>query len=1269
MRVLRSYLGVSDSPDEHHPKLSGSCQWIDTRDDFRNWRDCVADFLAKDDNETRGKNDLSIFWVHANPGTGKTILASHVISHLQEFQLECAFYHFHAGDKASLSLGPFLRSIAYQMAISNSAIRNKLTQLCQEGSTFDMDDSWTIWTKLFRKGIFQECCLFKKLPTSDVLTLFHLQARVYTPQYVVIDAIDECNKYREFFTMLRGEKPNFPLRFFMTSRNMHDIPRLQRSLDSSAQVTCVEIPVQDTIHDIRRYIQSRIHSLPVDNDADREKLANRIVSKSKACFLWVRLVFDELENIYSSESITTILERIPEGMIPYYERTIKVMAANTLEKHIAKAVLVWTVVCARKLTILELSQALLLDSKTVLPGTKSAVEGLCGQLVTVDETSGVIDLVHPTAREFLLSETAGEFRVSKSSAHERIALTCLQLLSGSELRPPRNPRFLSHARPEPSPFLSYAMTQFSEHIYTASSENDKLLAATDQFFRINMLSWIERLALNGNLHGLIRTSKNLKAYLERRAKYRSPLSSQVKNIDNWSTDLSRLVTHFGEALLQDPSSIYFLIPPLCPSGSAIHQQFGKRPDGLSLVGCKRTAWDDCIAYVSFGEDIAAAVSCGESLIAVAMESGHVNLYNHRSCQKEAIIHIKEPIDLVHLTEGLIALCTTRNIVLQDLSGNTVWKNRLRFRCLLLTSSDERILAVSQHGHLLQWDKGTGELLEDQEFKYRNSEVGSEHNGLATRAPQVASISPDFETLALGYRGGVVCLWDIREAEFIGWARDEEGRLAVKLLFNPNPNVNLLLVIYTNHGLALYETWSGSLVHSHASPDSVGLLSASCSPDGRTLVTMDPQGHMHIWDFESLSILYHILSPFPSFRILDFTSDSASVVDVMDSSMRIWSPDVLIRKNMEEDASTSDDAVQLAITEGEYESHRGANVTVMCPHPSTPIVFAGKYNGEVVAFDTKGGVHTLLYSHSHMAFVTKLTVSKGNTIASADVTGEVQIWPLSLKGAIKGDSPFSKIHETARVKQLCFSANGAYLLVATMKSDSVYRVKDGSCVGSWKFKPSERRLWQWLIFSPRVGQEGDQEFSLLSDGTIRHFSAESFPSKSSYETPEIHLQFTLDDACKETDINTAVANLSTGTLVLEVGYIAGLTSSSITFLFDLRTLGLSSTELPSTKTISLTPLSTILPKRCRYSLGLSEPTKSFVFLHQNSWLSSATLPDLVDGRYTQHFFVPNDYLSSISVDMLPVLPVMTADGDVVFCLHGELISVRNGLKMRAIKTLE
>jgi hypothetical protein len=154
MTLLGIYLGVSGPPVEHYAKVEGSCEWIDARDDFQDWRDCIGNFSHEGGSPSQSRN-LSIFWVHANPGSGKTILASHIVSQLQGFNLECAYYYFHAGDKSSRSVAVLLRSLAYQMAKSNNAIRDRLTKLRDEGSTFDMDDTQTIWLKLFKKGILQ----------------------------------------------------------------------------------------------------------------------------------------------------------------------------------------------------------------------------------------------------------------------------------------------------------------------------------------------------------------------------------------------------------------------------------------------------------------------------------------------------------------------------------------------------------------------------------------------------------------------------------------------------------------------------------------------------------------------------------------------------------------------------------------------------------------------------------------------------------------------------------------------------------------------------------------------------------------------------------------------------------------------------------------------------------------------------------------------------------------------------------------------------------
>jgi WD40 repeat protein len=1078
----------------------------------------------------------------------------------------------------------------------------------------------------------------------------------------VIDAIDECTKYREFFTLIRGVQLHFPLRIFMTSRKIPDLNRIHRTLEaSSASAVCIEIPTEDNIEDIKCYIQMRVEHLALDAIAERNELADAILQRSNACFLWVRLVLDELEKVYSKESILEVLQNIPAGMIPYYERTARAMTDNKREKHIAKAILRWVIASARSLTVPELSQALKIDIKTVLPNPKLAIEGLCGQLVSVHSHTGVVELVHPTAREFLLSEAAGEFCVTKHYAHERVALSCLQILTGSEMKAPRNPRLVAKTaldrRKESSPLLKYALYNLFEHIYTAPAESDDVLFALDRFFRTNVLGWIESIAQRGDLYPIIRASKNLKGYLDRRAKDRSPSSRQMRNIDSWSTDLSRLVTKFGPALLRSPSSIYFLIPPLCPTESAIYQQFAKRPDGLAVVGYNECTWNDCVASVGFGEDSrAAAISCSDSLIAVGMLSGDINVYSQRSCQKQSVIQQQHPVDLVHFTDKSIAACTTKSIVLMALNGTVIWRTPLRFRCILLASSTNSIIAMTQHGHCLKFDISDGTLLEDQNLEYRRPEHDEGHD-ISTKAPFAASLSADLEMLALAYTWGTVCLWDVESGELVAWAQDEASRLAEVLLFNPIPDVNRLLVISTDHTLAIYDTWSGGLLKSRTTPSYAGVLSASGSLDGRTVATMDMRGGLRLWDFESLSLLYHVLSPTTSFSVLKFASDNSSIIDVVDTGMRVWSPAALVRKNDEEDESGSGDAIDIAAAQGDYESLRCSKITALCVHPTSPIAFAGKHNGQVIAYNAKTGSQiAVIYTHAHGSFVTNLKVSKKNIIASSDADGIVQVWNLgSDEPSILSQGPsLVRTISGAQVRQLCFSGCGDYLMISTETTDQVYSIPLNSCIGSLSFGPQDRNVWMWASFSSS-GEE--EQFMLIQDHVLKKFSVAGFPSRA--DDCEIHLAYEFEEVGREVKIDATAIDSQSQTLFLEVQHITGFASSSTTFIFDLREVP------PDSTSVTLSALDNLLTRCCKNFIGFRERTRSVLFLHQNSWLCSTELTALGDDRYSEHFYVPAEYQSAEQQIRL----WRAANDTIVFCLYGEVVFVKNGLNFEVARTLK
>lgn len=148
---IQSFLGTYSLPDENFESILGSCQWIDEREDFRDWRDAPEGVDSGED----PSHSPSLYWVTAGPGAGKTVLAAHVVAQLKEFRLPVSYYYFHVGKKSSQSLAGFLRSIALQMATSNAAVRDAIAKLPNDGSTLDLDDARAVWLKVFRGAILQ----------------------------------------------------------------------------------------------------------------------------------------------------------------------------------------------------------------------------------------------------------------------------------------------------------------------------------------------------------------------------------------------------------------------------------------------------------------------------------------------------------------------------------------------------------------------------------------------------------------------------------------------------------------------------------------------------------------------------------------------------------------------------------------------------------------------------------------------------------------------------------------------------------------------------------------------------------------------------------------------------------------------------------------------------------------------------------------------------------------------------------------------------------
>ena len=154
-----------------------------------------------------------------------------------------------------------------------------------------------------------------------------------------------------------------------------------------------------------------------------------------------------------------------------------------------------------------------------------------------------------------------EFAIRSPDTHKELVNTCLQYLVGEEMKAPRSRKVTispDQRISKRSPFAAYACHSFSDHLRRADTASDEYMELLDKFLQVNVLSWIEAIAIKGSLDPLIQTAKNFQGFLESRAKYRGPIGKQVQRVDNWSTDLARIAAKFGRNLLDSPTTIYWL---------------------------------------------------------------------------------------------------------------------------------------------------------------------------------------------------------------------------------------------------------------------------------------------------------------------------------------------------------------------------------------------------------------------------------------------------------------------------------------------------------------------------------------------------------------------------------------------------------------------------------------------------------------------------------------------------------------------------------------
>lgn len=396
--VFRWLSAAEDQQQEQLERLSDkrqpeTCDWVLDDPQMRPW---IEDDCG-----------ISVLWMTGIPGAGKSFLCSLIIGNLQSKQHLSTLYYFCSHQSSSESVcAIILRTLAIQLLQQNPDMASLVHQAyLQKGSN--------------RSSPTMKNLLIKLLPTSK-------------DSRIIIDGMDEISlaKQQEVLKSLTEIQRSVDqsCKLLVSSR---DEPQIQRSLATKDHLRLGG----HTVEGLNLYIKDRIKNLeehfPAISATVMSLAEQRLHSKAKGMFLWVRLVTDTLIYQTSELEFEGAINQLPEGLDEAYGRIrSRIDSLHPVPRQRAFSILYWVCVARRPISLHEVADGIALQSgqislnrRTRSNNPRRDIVELCAPLLEGLE-NGVLDLVHFSAKEYLIHQQSGPF-IDVAKAHLSIALSCV----------------------------------------------------------------------------------------------------------------------------------------------------------------------------------------------------------------------------------------------------------------------------------------------------------------------------------------------------------------------------------------------------------------------------------------------------------------------------------------------------------------------------------------------------------------------------------------------------------------------------------------------------------------------------------------------------------------------------------------------------------------------------------------------------------------------------------------------------------------------------
>lgn len=1239
-------LGVSETYEDDLIFFSkrwtkGTCDWVLSHPSFEQW---VRD-------EGKGPN---ILWLHALPGSGKSILSSFIVQHLVKKSF-CFYYFFRFADQLKRSLSTCLRTIAYQIASQFPEFRRAIKNVKFSTGAIEKADAKMIWDKLF------------------VGVLFKL--RVSATMYWIIDGLDESENSQLLVELMQDiADSSSSIKILLISRQNDDLISAFDRL--SVVVPSIYLPVEDTKMDIKTCIEKEVRYMKAP-DSFKSVVVEKLVSGANGNFLWASFALVEVMRCNTQEDLDHTLEGIPIGMEQLYQRMESNIIRKTKDRpqdlKLGHLILTWAACSRRPLVLKELEEALQ-PGFSVMLDLKFIISRVCGQFLVVDSNDRLV-MVHQTARDHIM-KTNTILAVNPAEGHEKLFTKCILMLEEKFQRGGFDPRA------ENNGLVLYAVTSWAYHFNLTSVKNEKPLLCLANFLNGNcVFSWIASLAHHNQLKVLVYTSKIMTLYVSRkRSQYRltNPLLHRLQElefIELWAIDFLKVLGKFGKSLMASPSSIYEQIPPFCPTSSMIYRRFkhhAPSPPPLEIEGITKITWDDNLAKLSVGlNNQTIAVVCSSNLFAVLTAAGNIYLYNSTTFDLKQILSHAERICVMTFSTCSTFLATygfRTTKIWSVKTGNVIHniRNPPGSRAFTIKfAADNSELIIGSNDRLIRIAKLT----------VANPVWCTLHAGLLKEdvaldrpvhtVPWRIELNSDANCIAVAYRGAPLCVWSLdppklirrcmRNQEYAGNA----WTVVDQMIWHPMSEE--VIGLYMGGHVFRWSPWHDTQQELQA----YGSILAS-SPDGNHFVVGDSNGMIKLYNFHHFALIYQ-LSYENMINDICFSPDSKRLYDLRGQFCNIWEPGALMRayESVEHENDIGSEVASnptAAVSEATAEARD--QLTAIGVQFQGPFQAIGNEVGVVSLIDLSKTNHSpiqLYKSEVPLSIVHLEWSSDGNYLASADLTGKVVVKRVEFEDS--QEPVTTTIFEvklqgnSEGIRQVLLDHEGSFLLVKNGPTVTVWPLTQGRATGleedghstlssdtKWIKHPKKRPL----LLAVSSSQVHIHRWSDLSKVSILQLHAAIVaPMPQSSKASD-----RISEPAMAAEVGSILSNASGSHLLVDI--IQTTNAGQEHIISILPTSELESSSEKSAIGLVHTPLPPQIQKQIEISLGLL-PKQRIIFLDHDYWICSWRVgANPVMEKVQKYYSMPRDWLNIECLKLCALL----ADGRFVIPNNGELAVIKS-----------